>query len=126
VIYVRTSMFPGQLADLFPGSREITTFATEIIERAQIVIAQRRHEVRSVIFSLFMAGFATQDPVEKQTVLDLLLTIETRDYRGSTESTRSLLQRLYEIQETATGEFGHADSVDWAEEMQRRGQRFIM
>lgn len=82
--------------------------------------------MRSIIFSLFMAGFATQDLVEKQAVLDLLLTIETRDYRGSTESTRSLLQRLYEMQETAIREFGHSDSVDWVEEMQRRGQRFIM
>lgn len=126
MIYTYTSIFPGQLTDLLTGSDEIVTFATEIIEAAQAILSDSGYEVRSLVFSLFMAGFATNDLVKKQTALNLLLAIETHDYEGSTKCTRSLLQKLYKKQEIATREYGNANSVDWLEEMQKSGQRFIM
>lgn len=122
MIYIHTSMFPGQLNEPVSGSDEIATFATELIEAAQIILSRREHEVRSVVFPLFMAGFATKERLEKQMVLDLLLAVEAGDYKGSTESTRNLLRRIYEKQETDTRKLG----VDWLEEVQNSGQIFIM
>lgn len=125
VIYTHTSMYPGQLNETF-GSDEVATFATEIIDALQLMLAGKEYSPRSGIFSLFVAGFATTNRSEKQMVLDLLLAVEARDYRGSTEGTRTLLQRIYERQDAAAQEFGDARSVDWLEETQGSGQRFIL
>ncbi|CZR50832.1 uncharacterized protein PAC_00706 [Phialocephala subalpina] len=126
VIYTHTSMFPSQLNDPMLDEQQIATRSREIIEAARMVLSEKSYEIRLVVFPLFMAGFATKDRGEKRMVLDLLLAVEQHESRGSTESIRNLLQKLYEKQRSATMEIGNANSVDWIEEIEKSGQRFII
>lgn len=126
VIYTHTSMFPEQLNDGMPDEQQINTCSREIIEAARVVLSEKSYEIRLVVFPLFMAGFATRDRGEKQMALDLLLAVEQQESIGSTESVRILLQKLYEKQRSATMETGNANSVDWIEEVEKSGQRFII
>lgn len=119
-------MFPSQLDNPVPEYDQIFTCSKEIIEAAGVILSEKRHEVRTVIFPLFMAGFASNDLEEKQKVLNLLLAIETQDYRGSTERTRRLLEKLYERQHSAILAMGNANSVDWIEEVEKSGHRFLV
>ncbi|KAE8452215.1 hypothetical protein EG329_001682 [Mollisiaceae sp. DMI_Dod_QoI] len=126
VIYAHTSMFPGQLDDPIRDLERVITLGKEIIDAARVVLSKERYDYRFIVFPVFMAGFATQDPVEKRIALDLILAIEEHEYRGSTADVRQLLQKLYERQRSATMETGDANSVDWIEEMEKSGQGFIM
>lgn len=73
-----------------------------------------------------MAGFATKDLNEKQVALDLIIAVEQHNYRGSTESVKKLLQKVYEKQRSATMDMGNANSVDWVEEVENSAQRLII
>lgn len=127
ILYAHTSMFSGQLNDGIADEQQINTSSREIIEAARIVVRfEKSYEIRIVVFPLFMAGFATKDPGEKQMVLDLLLAVQQQESRASTESARNLLQKLYEKQRSAMMETGNANSVDWIEEAKKSGQRFII
>lgn len=48
------------------------------------------------MFLLFMTGFSTKSPMEKEEVLRILRIIETYSYGGSTESVRRLLETIIE------------------------------
>lgn len=73
-----------------------------------------------------MAGFATEDPNEKQEVLGLIKAMEKHSYGSSTESVRKLLQSITEKQRVALIQNGTANYVDWIEEMEKSGQKLII
>ncbi|KUJ22518.1 uncharacterized protein LY89DRAFT_728652 [Mollisia scopiformis] len=126
ILYAHTSMFPNQSNNPMPAYDQIFTVAREIIEAVAVVLSEKRDQVRTVMLPLFIAGFTSKDQTEKQMVLDLLLAIETQDYRGSTDRARRVLERLYEKQRLATMELKNPNSVDWTEEVQRSGNIFII
>lgn len=123
VIYAHTSLFPGQLCDPAPDSSvQIRTCVTEIIQAAHSIVSQERLDPRFIVFPLFLAGFATIEPVEKDLVLTMLRAVERHSYGGCTQSVRMLLETIFEKQRVAMLRTGDSSSVEWVEEMELRGQ----
>ena len=52
--------------------------------------------------------------------------VEKREYGGVADTLRRLLQTIYEKQSVAVAQKGHANSVDWVDEMERNGPRLII
>ena len=127
MIYSHTSMFPNQLQSQEPGfEANVGSCATEILQAAHTIISQERYELRFIVFPLFMAGFATNDPNEKDLALNMIKIIERHSFGGSTEGVRRLLETVYDKQHTAISRAGTASSVDLIEEMESSGQRLIV
>lgn len=123
ILYVYTSMYPGQLFDP-PHNYEIqvSKCAREIIEAVKNIISKERFELRVIVFPLFMAGYSTMDPAEKSAALDLMRKQEQHSYGGSTAGVRKLLETVCEKQATARD----FKNIDWIEEMRMSGQRLVM
>jgi hypothetical protein len=120
-------MYPQQMLDLTPElNAEITTFSTEIIQAAHMIVSQQLFDLRFIVFPLFIAGFATQDPNEKDLALRLLRTVERYCCGVSTESARRLLEMIYNKQAAAAHSPGGSGRIDWVEEMGLSGQRLII
>lgn len=127
MIYAHTSMYPGQFRSPAPDSEsELRNCCREIIHAAQVITSRDQFEFSYIVFPLFMAGFATKDPAEKEQALELIRVVETHSYGGSTKSVRGLLENIYGKQRDAIVQHGNDASVDWVEEMERSGQRIIM
>lgn len=120
-------MYPGQLRDPDPGfDSEVHACCTEILHAASVTLSKERFDMRFVVFPIFIAGFSTRDPNEKEMALNFMIEIEKHGYGGSTESARKLLQTLYQKQRVAVLQMGDASSVDWIEEMELSGQRLVI
>lgn len=127
MLYVHTSMFPGQLNDPEPDSNEhIRTCCTEILDAIRSTLSRERFDIRFLTFPVFMAGVSTQISDEKDMALKFMVDIEKHCYGGGTASVRTLLQTIYEKQRAATIEMGDADLVDWVNEMELSGQHLIL
>ena len=127
MICSHTSMFPGQLQHQVPGSDvDVHTSAVEMLSTARRIIHEERFALRFIVFPLFLAGFAMQDPGEVEAALSMLKMIERHSYGGSTESVRRLLERIYEKQNAAILRTGTASSVDLVKEMELSGQKIII
>ena len=127
MIYAHTSMYPNQLREPSPDSDTVVkACATEIIQAAHKILSQERYDLRFIVFPLLMAGFATNDPAEKNLALSLIKMVERHSYGGSTESVRRLLEAIYGKQRAAILQTGDCVSVDWVEEMELSGQRLVI
>lgn len=116
-------MFTGHLSDPAPDSSvQIQTCVTEIIQAAHSIVSQEQIDPRFVVFSLFLAGFATGDLAEKSLAVDMMRAVERHSYGGCTKSVRMLLETICEKQRVAILRTGDSTSVGWVEEMELRGQ----
>jgi hypothetical protein len=102
-------------------STQINTCSSEVIQVARIIISQQRFELRFIIFHVFMAGFASKGPNEKEEALEIIKTIEKHSYGSIMESVRMLLETVKEKQRAAILQTGRASAVDWLEEMEKNG-----
>lgn len=127
ILYTHTSMYSGQLSSPLPSTiPQITACCSEILHAVSTILSKDRFDMRFIVFPLFMAGFCTRDPAEKETALRFMMEVEKHGYGGSTDNVRRLLQVLYEKQRVAVMQSGNADAVDWVDEMERSGQRLII
>ena len=90
------------------------------------MLSTQRCDLQYAVFPLFLAGFCTQNSIEKNTALRLMAEVEKREYGGITSNVQRLLQTIYEKQSVAVAQTGHANSVDWVDEMERNGPRLII
>ncbi|KAL2064833.1 hypothetical protein VTL71DRAFT_3973 [Oculimacula yallundae] len=127
ILYTHTSMYSGQLNDPEPDTEtHINACCTEILRAVSIILSKERFDMRFIVLPLFMAGFCTQNPAEKETALRFMVEVEKHGYGGSTDNVRRLLQSIYEKQQIAAMQTGNSNSVDWVDEMDRSGQRLII
>lgn len=66
-----------------------------------------------MVFSLFMAGFATCQPEIKVHALDLMKNYEGSGIGQNTMRTRQLLKTVYEEQALMADEGRRMEDVDW-------------
>jgi len=127
ILYTHSSMYSGQLNDPEPDTEaQINACCAEILHAVSIILSKERFDVRFIVLPLFMAGFCTRYPVEKDTALRFMIEVEKHGYGGSTDSARRLLQNIYEKQHIAVMQTGNANSVDWIDEMEQIGNRLII
>ena len=120
-------MYSGQLNHPEPDTEaQINACCAEILHAVSIILSKERFDMRFIVLPLFMAGFCTRNPVEKDTALRFMIEVEKHGYGGSPDSVRRLLQNIYEKQHIAVMQTGNANSVDWIDEMEQSGNRLII
>ncbi len=120
-------MYPGQLRDPEPGfDLEVRACCTEIFHAVGMAVSREVFDMRFVVFPIFIAGFSTIDPNEKETAMNLMVELEKHGYGGSIKGARKLLQTIYQKQRAAVVQIGDDNSVDWIDEVELSGQRLIM
>lgn len=120
-------MYPGQMAHLsLESGAEIAACATEILRIAQNVVAREQNELRRIIFSIFIAGFASADYNEKHLALHLLASLDEYSYDGNTSKIRLFLGQIFERQQTGREGGVGMVPVDWVEDMKRTGLRLVI
>ena len=126
IIYSHTSMWPTQRLDTGPEfDVEISQAVSEILHTAGNIVDTGRFEVRSIIFPLFMAGFASIDDHQKSLAMDLITIMEKEKIGGNTAATRNALQVVYERQKQRFMHTGHSLDVDWIEVIAELGVRIL-
>ena len=120
-------MYSGQLHDPEPDTdAQIKACCAEILHAISIMLSTQRCDLQYAVFPLFLAGFCTQNSTEKNTALRLMAEVEKHEYGGITNNVQRLLQTIYDKQSVAVAQTGHANSVDWVDEMERNGPRLII
>ncbi|KAI4129969.1 MAG: hypothetical protein LQ338_001975 [Usnochroma carphineum] len=104
-----------------PAATEISRAAHEILHLARSIIASGHHELRFVVFPLFMAGYVL--PVrERGMALGLMEGMEVESIGRNTRATRELLEEVYMRGDAGTqGAMG----VDWIGVLGERGLQLI-
>lgn len=126
IIYSHTSMFATQRIEIGPGNElEISQSARKILRFAHEKITSGHLEQRSLVFPLFMAGFASTDAEDKTLAVDLIRQMEKDSISGNTRATRELLEVVYERQDASFSRLGHSLDVDWIQVMLERGLKVV-
>ncbi|KAK5132563.1 hypothetical protein LTR08_008880 [Meristemomyces frigidus] len=126
VLYVRTTMFPGQRlipianqADIHIDTERrcqfILTMASADLERG---LMERRH----IVFPLLMAGFATTQPDAKIQAINIMTAFQREGSIGqNTHRTRQLLVAVCEEQGAVVSAGGRMEQVEWLALAKERG-----
>ncbi|KAL8731769.1 MAG: hypothetical protein Q9166_003216 [cf. Caloplaca sp. 2 TL-2023] len=99
---------------------EITTSSSEILTLTRNIISSGHHELRFVVFPLFMAGYVLP-PHERGQALRLMEIMESESIGRNTRATRELLESVYCVQD----EYGGQVDVDWIRMLGERGLQLI-
>ena len=126
LIFSHTSIWPSQRLDTGPEfEAEISQCVAEILQTAEGVVNAGRLELRSMIFPLFMAGFASTDGNQKMKALDMISTMEKKSIGSNTTATRHALQIVYEQQTQRFMHTGHSLDVNWSDVMVEQGLQVV-
>ena len=106
----------------FLGSQEVEEHASQVLVVARRRILQEEcFQRRSIAFPVFMAGFASADPVSKNSALEVLGAMGRGQIGRNTSVVTQLLQEVYELQNESLLRHGHTFQVDWIDVMEQRG-----
>jgi hypothetical protein len=128
-IYSRTSMFPGQ--GLIPSANQAAFAADTGIRVSHIltltvsIVANGDLDRREVVFPVFMAGVATNNPNAKAKAIDLLKTLEGHGIGQNTSVVRRLLVGVCEEQTRRVSAGRRMEEVDWLRFGRDRGMSVV-
>ena len=126
LIFSHTSMWMSQRLDTGPeNDGEIQQCVSEILSTAEAILSAERLEMRSLIFPLFMAGFAALDGGQKMAALEMIERMEKKSIGSNTTATRHALQIVYERQTQRFMNTGHSLDVNWADVMVEQGLQVV-
>jgi hypothetical protein len=129
IIYSRTSMFPGQ--GLIPTANQAALAAdtgnrvSHILTLTMSFFANRELDRREVIFPVFMAGVATNNPNAKAKAIDLLKSYEGHGIGQNTSVVRKLLVAVCEEQNRRVSAGRRMEEVDWLRFGRERGMSVV-
>ena len=78
-----------------------------------------------MVFPLFMAGIATQNPLDHQQVMRLLIAFENQSIGKAMVATRQILEIVYEKQREVIMLGADPLMVDWVDTVAERGLQMI-
>ena len=78
-----------------------------------------------MVFPLFMAGIATQNPSNSQQILRLLVAFERHSIGKAMVATRHILEIIYEKQKEVAMRGASPLVVDWVDTVAERGLQMI-
>ena len=104
---------------------EVTRCADDIIDLAQEIVSSGHRERKFIVFPLFMAGFSSRSPVDRQEALDLLYAMEQDSIGKSFSAVRELLEITYERQDECMMRVGNSLDVDWLQIIAERGLQVV-
>ena len=115
-------MYPSQRSELFPFSdSEISPSVQEILSLAREIVNNGHLERKFMVFPLFMAGFASDDPKNKTEAMNLLMALEQETMGKVARASRDLLEIVYEKQNEECSRVGHERDVDWVQILVEKG-----
>jgi len=99
IIYSHTSIWPGQRMHTSPDSdSEIAAATQQILQLAEVMIANDSYGSRFLIFPLFMAGVASMIAKQKMLALNLIQQVEREAIGRIATITRQTLEAIYQRQ----------------------------
>ncbi|KAI4852501.1 hypothetical protein E4T44_01440 [Aureobasidium sp. EXF-8845] len=109
MVYLHTSMYPGQRLQSSPFRKYVAQSCTTILSIASVQSLGQHH----LFFPLFLAGYASKYPWEKTRALELMEEIQIMGLSNSSLRSSYLLQLIYEEQIARVNSLGEAEEVDW-------------
>lgn len=126
IIYSHTSMWPNQRLDNGPQPIQETTHSiNRIIQLGHEITSNGFIERKFMVFPLFMAGIASQNPPDHQQVIRLLITFENQSIGKAMVATRQILETVYEKQREVIMLGADPLMVDWIDTVAERGLQMI-
>lgn len=118
-------MYAGQMLES-PYTPEISESISDILNIAQLILADDRYEASHLTFALFIAGFASLDPRQKSTAINIISALGRRSYGDNTRIVRDILYGIYDKQQATMSTTGYNLDVDWWEEIRRTGRGLVI
>lgn len=126
IIYSQTSMYASQRIEIGPGDEvEISQSAQKILQFAREKIITGHIDQRSLVFPLFIAGFASTDAENKTLAVELIRQMEKDSISRNTRATVELLNVVYDRQNASFSRSGHSLDVDWIQVMLEQGLKVV-
>jgi GNAT superfamily N-acetyltransferase len=122
-------MFPGQ--GLIPTANQAAfaadtgTRVSHILTLTMSLLANGELDRRGVVFPLFMAGVATNNPNAKAKAIDLLKSYEGHGIGQNTSVVRRLLVAVCEEQNRRLSAGRRMEEVDWLRFGKERGMSVV-
>jgi hypothetical protein len=122
-------MFPGQ--GLIPSANQAAfaadtgTRVSHIFTLTMSIIANGDLDRREVVFPVFIAGVATNNPNAKARAIDLLKTLEGHGIGQNTSVVRRLLEGVYAEQNRRVAAGRCMEEVDWLRFGRDRGMSVV-
>jgi hypothetical protein len=122
-------MFPGQglipTANQAPFAADTGTRVSHILTLTMSLLANGELDRRGVVFPLFMAGVATNNPNAKAKAIDLLKSYEGHGIGQNTSVVRRLLVAVCEEQNRRLSAGRRMEEVDWLRFGKERGMSVV-
>jgi hypothetical protein len=121
IIYLHTSMYPGQQYQCSSHHDQVANSCTTILSIASTEIHSKHH----LLFSLFLAGYASKSVREKTRALNIMERMEQIGLSSNFLQSRHLLELIYQKQKAELMTPAVAEGVDWIAFLQHRGIKMV-
>lgn len=119
-------MWPNQRLDSDPQTTpELSQSVCNIIQLAKEISSNGFIERKFIVFPLFMAGIANQNPSDQQRIIRLLVAFEKQSIGKAMVATRQILEIVYEKQGEVVRMGADPLMVDWVDTVAERGLQMI-
>ena len=119
-------MWPQQRIDSDPQTTpELSQSVNKILQLAKEISSNGFIERKFMVFPLFMAGIANQNPFDQQQIIKLLLAFERQSIGKAMVATRHILEIVYEKQGEVMRMGADPLMVDWVDTVAERGLQMI-
>ena len=119
-------MWPNQRLDNDPQTTpELSQSIYKILQLADEISSNGFIERKFMIFPLFMAGIANQNPPDQQRTIRLLVAFERQSIGKAMVATRQILEIVYEKQREVMRMGADPLTVDWVDTVAERGLQMI-
>ena len=104
---------------------ELSQSVYKIIQLADEISSYGFIERKFMVFPLFMAGIASQNPSDQQRVIRLLVAFEKQSIGKAMVATRQILEIVYEKQREIMRIGANPLMVDWVDAVAERGLQMV-
>lgn len=114
IVYLHTSMYPGQQLHNNDAVRnEISHACSNILSMATTTVESQNFDRHPIVFPIFLVGFAVPDTDTKLHAIHLMRSMEGTGISRNASRSRELLIAVCEEQRLRAMAGGRAEEVDW-------------
>ena len=108
-----------------PVHPKVSQYAHEILQLGREIVDHGHLERKFIVFPLFMAGIVSETVGDRDQAVKLLTALEQQTMGKVANSSRLLLQVVYEKQEESLQRGKNALDVDWVQIVVERGLQVV-
>lgn len=126
MVYLHTSMYPGQRNHLSSAQRkEVANHCRHILSMAALVVAEKGTEKHHIILSVFLAGVNSASDHDKNRAIGIIRAMEGTGISCNVTKSRELLEEVCTEQKERVQFGGSATDIDWVSFAKERGIRLV-